>query len=132
MLIQMARSVGIDLVAVAEIRDTVRKHGPAYLRRIYAPAELDDCCVGAKLDTRRLAATFAAKEATIKALRPGRSEALPWFEITVVRERDSTPGVSLAGSAFQFAARAGIIVTSLSLSYDDRLAMAVVVTEIEA
>ena len=128
----MAHRVGIDLVAVTEIRDAVRTHGPAYLRRIYDLAELGDCSVGGELDARRLAARFAAKEATIKALRPRRSDALPWLEITVAGEPDSIPRVRLKGSVFQFAARAGIIVTSLSLSYDDRLAMAVVVTETES
>ena len=60
---RMTIGVGIDMVAIDEVRESLRSHGERYLNRIYTEAELRDW----RTDARRPAARFAAKEATMKA-----------------------------------------------------------------
>ena len=58
---------GIDIIEIHRIRDVVARWGDRFLRRIYTPEELAFCSG----KNNRLAARFAAKEATSKALGLG-------------------------------------------------------------
>jgi holo-[acyl-carrier protein] synthase len=122
----VAIRVGIDLVSVAEVAESVREHGDRYLERIYTERELDDC--GG--DHERLAARFAAKEAAIKALRPG-DEAVPWREIEVVRAPSGAVELALHGRAAALAAEALVLGFAVSLTHQSGLASAVVIAELE-
>jgi holo-[acyl-carrier protein] synthase len=96
-------------------------HGARYLERIWTEEELRDC----QHDASRLAATFAAKEAAMKALRT-EDDALAWRSISVSREPES---ITLTGTAAELAARRGIDVLSVSTARRGGLAAAVVVAE---
>jgi len=67
----MAVRVGIDLVSVDAVRQSLSEHGEHYLSRVYSEREVRDCTTPSGPDPERLAARFAAKEATLKVLRPG-------------------------------------------------------------
>src|SRR5262249_56970269 len=56
----------MDIVDVSDVESSVARFGDRYLERVYTARELAACADGA--DTRRLAAHFAAKEATLKTL----------------------------------------------------------------
>ena len=60
-------AVGIDLASVSQVRRSLRDFGDRYLHRVYTPTEIADCCASHD-PAPGLAARFAAKEATIKAL----------------------------------------------------------------
>ena len=69
--------VGLDLVSVDEVAESVRHFGDRYLTRVYTPHEIASCRrrSGATDDpgalaAESLAARFAAKEAVMKVLRP--------------------------------------------------------------
>ena len=87
------------------------------MRRVYTPGEVSDCTGPAGLDVARLAARFAAKEATIKTLRP-EGAPLPWRSIEVVREPAGAVGVELTGLAAEHAASAGIGSVELSITHE--------------
>ena len=70
-----ALRVGTDVVAVHQVADSVARFGPRYLQRVYTDHELDSCAGSPTFRAARLAARFAAKEATIKVLRPSRPPA---------------------------------------------------------
>jgi holo-[acyl-carrier protein] synthase len=106
-------NVGIDLVEVDEVVDSIRTHGARYLNRIYTELERRDC--GA--DPRRLAARFAAKEATMKALGRG-AEALSWQSIEVRSDAGGRLSVKLSGEAAELARRRKV--TNLAISIDNR------------
>ena len=57
--------VGLDLVEIDEIRDSIQSFGERYLGRVFTPAELNECGTS----PARLAERFAAKEAILKALQ---------------------------------------------------------------
>jgi holo-[acyl-carrier protein] synthase len=121
----MPFSVGIDLVDVTGVREALDAHGDAYLRRVYTPAEVAD----AAGDPQRLAARFAAKEATLKALRAG-DRAIPLTSIEVRRLDDGAPELRLRGAAAALATATGVVALSVSLTHEGESAAAVVFAEI--
>lgn len=110
-----------------EVEQTLRAHGNRYLERIYTPEERAE----AGDHPLALAARFAAKEATMKALRHG-DEALPWRSIALVHGAGRRPSLRLSGPAADLARRAGVGRLWVSLSYRRCLAAAIVFAEVEA
>lgn len=122
--------VGIDLVFADSVRESLNAHGERYLRRVFTPAEVTDCTTSSGPDPARLAARFAAKEATMKVLRVG-DRALPWRDVEVRRDPAGWVILSLTGSAADLASREGVASLSLSLTHRGTAAAAVVIAEIE-
>lgn len=121
--------VGLDLVSADSVREAIRAHGDRYLRRVYSPREVSDCSTEASLDAERLAARFAAKEATFKLLRVGDT-AVSWLDVEVLRDASGAVELMLSGNAANLAAEAGMRGLALSLSHEGGLAAAVVVAEV--
>lgn len=117
--------IGTDLCSVDAIEAAVERFGDRYLSRVYTDAEIDYCTSGASW-AQHLAARFAAKEATIKVLRPA-GWWLDWRSIEVHREPEGWCELRLSGEAESMAASAGIVSLAVSLSHEGQLATAVVV-----
>ncbi|MDQ1373725.1 MAG: holo-[acyl-carrier protein] synthase [Actinomycetota bacterium] len=124
----MAVRVGIDLVSVESVEESVRRHADRYLHRIYTEREIRDCTTPTGVESERLAARFAAKEAAMKCLRPG-DEGIPWRSIEVRRDPSGWVGLELSGTAAGLAAQAGVTDLAVSLTHERGLASAVVVAE---
>jgi holo-[acyl-carrier protein] synthase len=122
--------VGIDLVSVESVEESVRAHADRYLERIYTVRELEDCRRGAGVDAERLAARFAAKEAVLKVLRP-RDEGVPWRAIEVIRDPSGWVELALSGRAAELAAEAGVAGLAVSLTHEGTYASAVVIAELD-
>jgi holo-[acyl-carrier protein] synthase len=122
----MAMRVGIDLVSVDSIQKAIQLHAERYLERVYTKDELHDCRAPEGVDPLRLAARFAAKEATLKVLRP-TDEAIPWNAIEVLRDPAGWVELKLSGSAATLAAASGLSDFSVSVTHEDRFASAVVI-----
>ncbi len=122
-------SVGLDMVDVREVGESIARFGDRYLARLYTPGELAD----ARGDdmARRLAARFAAKEATLKALAAGSHErgesGIDWRAIEVVRGPAGEPRLALHGWAAREAARRNVTSLAVSLTHEGDVAAAVVV-----
>ena len=118
-------AAGIDLTSVSQVRQSLREFGDKYLHRVFTPTEIADCCA-AHDPAPHLAARFAAKEATIKALMV--EDAQPhWTSIEVRRHPSGWCEIHLSGKAAQLAAARGIDRFAVSLSHEEDLAAAVVV-----
>ncbi|HTU78121.1 MAG TPA: holo-ACP synthase [Solirubrobacteraceae bacterium] len=126
----MAKRVGIDLVSVGAVRDSIRDHGDRYLKRIYTERELDDCHSEDGIVAERLAARFAAKEALLKVLRPV-DEPIPWRSMGVVRHGPGWVTLELSGRAAELAAEAGLHDFELSICHEADYASAVVIAELD-
>jgi holo-[acyl-carrier protein] synthase len=122
----MGMRVGIDLVSVQSVRESIDAHGEHYLTRIYTEREVDDCRTPAGVDAERLAARFAAKEAALKALRPG-DRGVRWTTIEVLRSPAGWVELQLTGDAAELAADAGLTALELSIAHEGGFACAVVV-----
>ena len=125
----MSIRVGLDLVSVQTVAESLSAHGDHYLNRVYSAGEVADCRTGDTVDPGRLAARFAAKEAAFKVLRLA-DEAVAWTDVEVVRDRSGWVGLSLSGRAATLAEAAGISELALSVSHEQGCAAAVVVAEV--
>ncbi|HEX4010832.1 MAG TPA: holo-ACP synthase [Solirubrobacteraceae bacterium] len=119
----MPDSVGIDMVDVDEVREALAAHGERYLERVYTPQERVAC----GRNPRLLAARFAAKEATMKAL--ACEDRLPWHSIAVATDLNDAPTLALSGPAAEMARARGINSVALSLTHGASYAAAIVLTE---
>jgi len=126
----MTSAVGLDLVDVREVAESVERFGQRYLDRCYTPAEVAYAMSAPDRVTgvRRLAARWAAKEATIKALGASERGISP-RDIEITRASDGSIQLELHGPAFAAAQAAGVAPRALvvSMSHQGDLAAAVVV-----
>jgi holo-[acyl-carrier protein] synthase len=121
-----ALRVGTDLVAVEDVARSVARFGERYLGRVYTAHEVS-CCVGTpSVVAAGLAARFAAKEATIKVLRPVGNQP-DWRSIEIRRDRGGWCDVHLTDEADRMARDQGIRNWAVSLTHEAGMAAAVVV-----
>jgi holo-[acyl-carrier protein] synthase len=124
----MGLRVGADIARVDDICASVVRFGERYLQRIFTPHEIATCAGGPEVAGASLAARFAAKEATIKVLRP--DEAAPaWRDIEVRRSPSGFCELHLTGQAAALAAAAEITDLAVSLTHEGGLAAAVVLAQ---
>jgi holo-[acyl-carrier protein] synthase len=118
--------VGADVAAVHQVADSVAHFGDRYLRRVYTEHEIASCAGSPSVAAAGLAARFAAKEATIKVLRPTGHQP-DWRSIEVRKNPEGWCTMSLSGHAATLAHEAGIDEMEVSLTHDEDVAAAVVV-----
>jgi holo-[acyl-carrier protein] synthase len=120
--------VGLDLVQIGQIQDSLDRFGRRFLTRIFTEGELRYCMAEPGPSTSRLAARFAAKEAARKVLGIGE-QAIGWKSIEVVRTSAGSCELVLHGEARALAEKAGYVALSLSMTHESDYASAVVVAE---
>jgi len=120
-----ALRVGVDLTSISEVDHSITRFGDRYLKRIFTRHEIESCGdqEGA---TSGLAARFAAKEATIKVLRPNGVQP-DYRSIEVRRHPDGWCELELSGTAAVMAQEAGVRQLALSITHEAGMAAAVVV-----
>jgi holo-[acyl-carrier protein] synthase len=109
----------IELDRVARI---LARHPERFLQRVYTPAEVAFC----RGRVPELAARFAAKEATMKALGTG-VRGIGWREIEVLPNRRGKPLLLLHGRAARRAEAIGLTDLDVSLTTGRDFVAAVVV-----
>lgn len=116
--------VGIDAVEIDRFRRVLART-PSIARRLFTDAER---AYGerAKDPAPRLAARFAAKEATMKALGVGLG-AFKFHDVEVVRAPSGKPSLRLVGAAAALASANNVSELHLSISHTDVTAEAVVI-----
>ncbi len=115
--------IGTDLVDIDRFRRTLGRT-PSIVDRLFTGEE-QAYARRARDPARRLAARFAAKEATMKSLGVGVGE-VRFTEIEVVRADSGAPSLRLHGSAREMAVRAGVVDWLISLTHTDTTAHAIV------
>jgi holo-[acyl-carrier protein] synthase len=118
--------VGTDVVAIHQVAESVDRFGARYLERVYTEHELRSCTGSSASRTASLAARFAAKEATIKVLRPSGHQP-DWRSVEVRRHSEGWCTMALTGHAAALADQAGIADLAVSLTHEGDVAAAVVV-----
>lgn len=113
---------GVDMVDVERLARMVELTGDEFLTSSWTPAERLYC--GGRVD--RLATRWAAKEATMKALGQGVGQISP-LEVEVDAVEGDRPVLVLRGNAQHRARQLGLDTWSLSLTHEDRWAMAFVI-----
>jgi holo-[acyl-carrier protein] synthase len=117
-------AIGLDTVDVARFREVLERR-PRFIERVFTQAEQDEC--GKRADpVPGLAARFAAKEATMKALGVGIG-AFAMRDVEVLRSESGAPTLTTRGRASELVAKAGIASLLVSLTHSGLVASAVVV-----
>lgn len=115
--------VGVDLTEVARIREAHRRHGDAFLDKVFTKEEQSLCL--AKPDPYpSLAARFAAKEAVSKAFGTGFGAELSLKGVSVLTDEQGAPIPRLDEAAQALLARKGATRILVSLTHTDTLAEA--------
>ena len=120
--------VGLDVVEVARVRASVRRSGERFSQRVFTPAEIA-YCAGRARKFEHLAARFAAKEATLKALGTGITGWASMQEVEIVHDAAGRPEIRLRGGVLRRARSLGVKATHLSISHTEGVAAAMVVLE---
>lgn len=115
-------STGIDVIEIARIQRTLDDFGERFLHRVYTEYERERY----RDRVPELAARFAAKEATSKALGTG-IRGIRWREMEVMSNRRGKPILVLHGQAAERAARLGLYSFDISLTHSRTEAIAFVV-----
>ncbi len=122
------KGIGIDVVKVGRITDSLERFGERFERRIFTEGELA-YCRGHKDPLPHLAARFAAKEALSKAIGTGFSNGVSWKQVEVIQPGGRRPALQLTGRALEIFHSQGCTSSHLSLTHDGGLAIACVVIE---
>ena len=122
----MTLASGVDIIEISRVKQVLERYGQRFLDRVYTAGEIAYCRGRAP----NLAARFAAKEATMKALGTG-VRGVGWKDIEVIRHESGAPSVLLHGRGKRRAQRLGVRDISLSLSHSREYAVAFVVIQRE-
>jgi holo-[acyl-carrier protein] synthase len=98
--------IGTEIIECVRIAKMIERHGELFLERVYTVDEVDFCSRHA-FSIQQYAARWAAKEATVKALR-GRHQGIRWNQIEVNLDPVQGPSIKLNSRADQWAAQCGI------------------------
>ena len=115
-------SIGVDIIEIARIQRALTDFGERFLRKVYT--ERERVRYGSRVS--ELAARFAAKEATSKALGTG-IRGIRWREMEVLANGRGKPVLILHGGAADRAAMLGLVAFDVSLTHSRADAMAFVV-----
>jgi len=115
-------AVGIDVIEIPRIQRSLDDFGERFLNRVYTERERQYF----RGRVSELAARFAAKEATSKALGTG-IRGIRWREMEVLPNRRGKPVLILHGQAAERARTLGLTHFSVSLTHSRSDAMAFVV-----
>jgi holo-[acyl-carrier protein] synthase len=122
----MIVAIGIDLVEISRIEQVFSRRGDRFRTRVFTDAECG-YCEGRASKFASYAVRFAAKEAAMKALGTGWSEAVAWKEIEVVSLPNGKPGLELHGRARERMRKLGASKAHVSLTHSGDLAIAEVI-----
>lgn len=114
--------VGVDVIEIERVRRVLDRHGERFLRRIFTERERER--YGHR--PAELAARFAAKEATMKALGTG-IRGVRWRDIETLSNRRGKPILVLHETAARRAQLLGLVHWSISLTHSRTDATAVVI-----
>lgn len=119
--------VGIDLESVTRVRDAVRRHGDAFLEKVFSPEEMALCRSRGAHVWESFAARWAAKEAFSKALGTGIGETVGFTDFAVLSDENGAPCVIFSSRGSAALKNAGATKALVSLTHTADFAEAVVI-----
>jgi holo-[acyl-carrier protein] synthase len=118
----MIESIGIDIVEIHRIEESLAKRRERFLARLYTPDE-QAYCLSKVNASMYFAGRFAAKEAILKVLGTGLRN-VKWTDIEIVKDDLGKPHVKLSGKAQEMAKAQGLGSILLSISHSRNYAVA--------
>lgn len=122
----MIHGVGVDIVSIKRIEESVKNFEDSFLERIFTEEEIE-YCYKKKDPYPSLAARFAAKEAVIKAVHT--KDSIPLKDIEVAIAESGKPSIRPGGHLKEILDNEGVKSIHLSLSHEKKYAVAYAVLE---
>tara|TARA_B000000441_G_C21720503_1_gene338801 strand:- start:475 stop:849 length:375 start_codon:yes stop_codon:yes gene_type:complete len=113
---------GIDIIEIDRIQNVLSRYGNRFLNKIFTPDEIQYC----RGRSPNLAGRFAAKEATMKALKTG-ARGVSWKDIEVIKASNGAPSIKLYNRALARSESLGVSSLSISFSHSRDYAVASVI-----
>lgn len=120
--------LGMDLIQISRIEQTLNKHGERFTRRVFHECEVK-LAYTRKKNAEYLAGCFAVKEAALKAFGDFPGRGIPWSEIFITHERTGKPVLHFEGRAKALADEKGAQRYHVTITHDGDVAAAVVILE---
>ncbi len=120
--------IGMDLVHISRIAQSIERYGERFTKRVYHPSELE-FSIKRKNNFEFLAACFAVKEAALKALGDFPGKGISWSEIFISHEPTGKPVLNFEGKALQLCKEKGVKTNHVTITHDGDLALAQVILE---
>jgi holo-[acyl-carrier protein] synthase len=122
--------LGIDVIEIHRIEETVRRYGEKFLSRIFTKNERE-LCLSRKDAASCLAARFAAKEALYKALAAFHNDdfLLPFHDVEISKDDSGKPFFVFHDKALQTIKTIKIENIHLSITHSRIFAAAIVIIE---
>lgn len=117
------KGIGIDAVEIERFRSMLQKR-PNMRTRLFTSDELMSLA-GQSDDAASLAARFAVREATMKALGVGLG-AFDFHDVSVHKDPSGAPVLKVSGRAQELAENNGVGAWHVSITHTETVAMAVV------
>ncbi len=114
--------VGVDLIEVNRIENSMARYGQRFYDRFFTPQEQAQC--GGRAN--RLAGRFAVKEAVAKALGTGIGD-VRWVDIEVICDEHGRPELVLHAQAEVLARQLGLTEWAISISHTNSHAVGMAV-----
>src|SRR5262245_44412938 len=111
---------GVDLVEVSRVEKLLLRNDE-FLTGWFTSREIDDLGLRASRP-EIVGGRIAAKEATVKALGTGFTEAVSWQDVEIVTNESGAPRVMLTGGARDIATRLGVTSILVSVSHSSNTA----------
>ena len=124
----MILSIGIDIVEVYRIRDTIART-PRFAERVFTAAERKYCEAKGAAGAQSYAGRFAAKEAFLKALKTGWRGRITWQDMEILNDAQGVPSLTIKGEARKLLENLGADKIHLSISHTTDHAVAQVILE---
>lgn len=124
----MIIAVGIDIIEIERIDDSIKRFDKNFLDRIYTPAEQAE--YASRRESRSFyAGRWAAKEAISKALGCGIGKDCSWLDIEITNNSGGAPQAVLSGAAARKLASLNAVNLHISISHERTNAIAMAVIE---
>lgn len=113
----MIIGIGIDIIEIERIKESVENFGNKFLDKIFTEKELE-YCLSKPNKYQHLAARFAAKEAIVKALSSGKEQGFKWKDIEIFNEPNGMPHATLFGEMINHLGIGNSLKISMSHSHN--------------
>ena len=124
----MILSIGVDIVEVYRIRETIART-PRFVERVFTSGERKYCESKGVAAAQSYAGRFAAKEAFLKAIQTGWRGKITWHDIEIISDTEGVPTLNITGEAKRIADERGATNVHLSISHTTEHAVAQIVLE---
>ena len=120
--------IGVDITCISRLAKTIEAYGERFLQRVFHPSEIE-FSNKRKKNIEFLAACFAVKEATLKAISDFPGKGIDWSDIYISHEKTGKPVLHIEGKALTLCEEKGVKKKHVSITHDGDMAIAYVILE---